>query len=92
MLRRTEPNLTEPITTKLDLNLRFGTNPQAYQTIVYSKEELESASSQVITVGQIMLRRLILRQVSAAAAESKFRIHGFDQRVYHLFFLDFYTK
>ncbi|CAN6906136.1 unnamed protein product [Brassica oleracea var. botrytis] len=27
-----------------------------------------------------MLRRLILRQVSAAAAESKFRIHGFDQR------------
>ncbi|KAF3571002.1 hypothetical protein F2Q69_00062608, partial [Brassica cretica] len=52
----------------------------AYQTIVYSKEELESASSQVITVGQIMLRRLILRQVSAAAAESKFRIHGFDQR------------
>ncbi|CAN6979199.1 hypothetical protein IGI04_038134 [Brassica rapa subsp. trilocularis] len=27
-----------------------------------------------------MLRRLILRQVSAAAAESKFRIHGFNQR------------
>ncbi|KAF2618504.1 hypothetical protein F2Q68_00041981, partial [Brassica cretica] len=52
----------------------------AYQTIVYSKEELESASSQVITVGQIMLRRLILRKVSSAAAESKFRIHGFDQR------------
>lgn len=40
-----------------------------------------------------MLRRLILRQVSGAAAESKLgrRIHGFDQRV-KIIFLSFWIS